>query len=93
MGADLARRRRARPGRQPLAHALRDIEASRPVEGAAAIENVDAIRAVTASETDPAASIALTNDTLRVRRQLLAPLARAWRERSDDGQAVADAHF
>ena len=51
------------------------------------------IRAVTASETDHAASIALTNDTLGVRRELLAPLARAWRERSDDRQVVADAHF
>jgi glyceraldehyde-3-phosphate dehydrogenase (NAD(P)) len=40
-------------------------------------ENIDAIRAVTASETDPAASIALTNDTLGLRRELLAPLARA----------------
>jgi hypothetical protein len=40
-------------------------------------ENIDAIRAVTASETDPAASIALTNGTLGVRRELLAPLAQA----------------
>jgi glyceraldehyde-3-phosphate dehydrogenase (NAD(P)) len=40
-------------------------------------ENIDAIRAVTASETDAAASIALTNDTLGLRRELLAPLARA----------------
>jgi glyceraldehyde-3-phosphate dehydrogenase (NAD(P)) len=40
-------------------------------------ENIDAIRAVTASETDPAVSIALTNTTLGLRRQLLAPLTRA----------------
>jgi len=40
-------------------------------------ENIDAIRAVTASETDPAASIALTNATLGLRRRLLAPLTRA----------------
>lgn len=40
-------------------------------------ENIDAIRAVTASETDPAASIALTNTSLGLRRQLLAPLMRA----------------
>jgi glyceraldehyde-3-phosphate dehydrogenase (NAD(P)) len=40
-------------------------------------ENIDAIRAVTASETDPAASIALTNTSLGLRRQLLAPLTRA----------------
>lgn len=40
-------------------------------------ENIDAIRAITASETDPAASIALTNATLGIRRQLLTPLAHA----------------
>ena len=34
-------------------------------------ENVDAIRAVTAAEQDPAASIALTDETLGVRRELV----------------------
>jgi glyceraldehyde-3-phosphate dehydrogenase (NAD(P)) len=40
-------------------------------------ENIDAIRAVTAAETDPAASIALTDEMLGVRGELLPPLTRA----------------
>ena len=40
-------------------------------------ENIDAIRAITASETNPAASIALTNVTLGLGRELITPLARA----------------
>lgn len=40
-------------------------------------ENIDAIRAVTAVETDPTASITLTDETLGIRRDLLAPLALA----------------
>jgi glyceraldehyde-3-phosphate dehydrogenase (NAD(P)) len=38
-------------------------------------ENVDAIRAVTAAEADPARSIALTDETLGIRAELIAPLA------------------
>lgn len=40
-------------------------------------ENVDAIRAVTASEPDAASSISLTDDRLGIRRELIAPVATA----------------
>ena len=40
-------------------------------------ENVDAIRAVTATEPDPARSLALTDETLGIRAELIAPVAAA----------------
>lgn len=40
-------------------------------------ENVDAIRAVTAAERDPASSIARTDETLGIRAELVSPVAAA----------------